>query len=105
MARVIFSTRKNVVLESENLYTVLTIDGCWSASFTKSSPLAMFAAISEARNLSTYPSQDPTEFYPDVKRISYDEYIALQGDWNENNARMDTFDSVLENIRQETGEL
>ena len=105
MARVTFNTNKNVVLESENLYTVLTIDGVWSASFTKSNPYAMFAAISEARRLSTYPVQEPNEFWGGVNRISYDEYIALQGDWNENNARMEIFTPIVEKIRQETGEL
>jgi len=88
MARVIFHTKQVVVLESENLYTVMTKDTEWLASFAKSNPLAMFAAISEARFHSTYPVPERIEFWSDVKRVSYDEYIALQGDWNENNHLM-----------------
>jgi len=88
MARVIFHTKQVVVLESANLNTVMTHDTEWLGSFTKSSPLAMFAAISEARHLSTYPVQERTEFWSDVKRVSYDDYLALEGDCYEVNQRM-----------------
>jgi len=88
MAQVVFHTKQVVVLESENLYTVMTHDTEWLASFSKSNPSAMFAAISEARLHSDYAVQKRNEFWAGVKRVSYDEYIALQGDWNENNHRM-----------------
>ena len=87
MARVIFHTKQVVVLESANLYTVMTHDTEWLASFPKSNVLALGAAISEARFQSNYGAKR-TEFWSGVKRVSYDEYLALQGDWNENNHLM-----------------
>jgi len=79
MARVIFHTKKVVVLESENLFTVMTHDTEWLASFPKSNVLALGAAISEARFQSTYGAKR-TEFWSGVECLSYDQYLSLEDD-------------------------